>query len=97
MFDPTEMRGILDSGSLNYYKIKQDVLQENLSKHYHFESGDTMCKQFNRFVNLLKKEEEESEENYLWLDKNNERKYMADREILDTLHNSCLTKKEKKR
>ena len=58
-----------------------------------------MCKQFNRFVNLLKKEEEDSEENYLWLDKNDERKYMTDREILDTyinLDNSCLTKKEKK-
>ena len=42
-FDPTEMIGILDLRSLGYYKIKQDVLQENLSKHYHFESADTMC------------------------------------------------------
>ena len=46
MFDPTEMIGILDLRSLGYYKIKQDVLQQNLSKHYHFESADTMCKQF---------------------------------------------------
>ena len=57
-----------------------------------------MCKQFNRFVNVLKKEEEESKENYPWLDKNDERKYMTDREILDkyiNLDNSCLTRKEK--
>ena len=99
MFDPTEMIGILDLRSLGYYKIKQDVLQQNISKHYHFESADTTCKQFNRFVNLLKKEEESTEENYPWLDKNDERKYMTDREIVDTninLDNSCLTKAEKK-
>ena len=83
-FDLTEMIGILDLRSLGYYTIKQVVLQQNLSKDYHFESADTMCKQFNRFVNLLKKEEESTEENYPWLDKNDERKYMTDREILDT-------------
>ena len=58
-----------------------------------------MCEQFNRFVNLLKKEEENTGENYLWLDKNDERKYITDREILDTyinLDNSCLTKEEMK-
>ena len=52
MFDPTEMIGILDLRSLDYYKIKQDVLQQNLSKHYHFEAADVV------FVNMLKKEEE---------------------------------------
>ena len=36
-FDLTEMIGILDLTSLGYYKIKQDVLQQNLGKHYHFE------------------------------------------------------------
>ena len=30
MFDLTEMIGILDLRSLGYYKIKQDVLQQNL-------------------------------------------------------------------
>ena len=58
-----------------------------------------MCDQFNRFVNLLKKEEENSKEDYPWLDKNDERKCMRIREILDTyinLDNSCLTKAEKK-
>ena len=38
------------------------MLQQNLSEHYHFESDDTVCDQFNRFVNLSKKEEEESKE-----------------------------------
>ena len=66
MFDPTEMIGILNLRSLGYYKIKQDVLWQNVSKHCHCESGDAMCEQFNRFVNLLKKEEENTEENYPW-------------------------------
>ena len=35
MFDLTEMIGIFDMRSLGYYKIKQDVLQLDLSKHYH--------------------------------------------------------------
>ena len=67
MFDWTDMIGILDLRSLGYYKIKQDALQQNLSKHYHFESADTMCNQFHRFVNLVKKEEESTEEKYpIW-------------------------------
>ena len=44
MFDPTEMIGILDLRSLGYYKIKQDVLQQNLSKHYHLESANLVQK-----------------------------------------------------
>ena len=71
-FDPTEMIGILYLTSLGYYKIKQGMLQQNISEHYHFESAESVCNQFNRFVNLLKKEEEGSKENYLWLDKNDE-------------------------
>ena len=97
-FDPTGIIGILDLRYLGYYKIKQGVLQQNLSEHYHSESADTVCDQFKRFVNLLKKEEENSRESYPWLDKNDERKYMTDSEILDkyiNLDNSCLTRKEK--
>ena len=98
MFDLKKMIGVLDLQSLGYYKIKQGVLQQNMSTHYHFESADTVCYQFNRFVNMLKREEEESKENYLWLDKSVERKCMTDREILDkyiNLDKSCLTRKEK--
>ena len=59
-----------------------------------------MCKQFNKFINTLKKEsQEETEEKYPWLDPSDERKYMTDREILEKyidLEKSCLTDKEKK-
>ena len=63
-FDPKEMIGVLDLRSLGYYKIKQGVLQQNLNKHYHFETADTLCNQFNKFVNMLKREEEECKEKY---------------------------------
>ena len=93
------MIGILDLRSLGYYKIKQDILQQNLGKHYHFELAEDICAQFNRFVDLLKKEEENSKEKYPWLDDKDERKYMTEKEILDkyiNLDNPCLTKAEKK-
>ena len=98
-FDRSKMIGILDLQSLGYYKIKQDMLQQNLGKHYHFELVEDMCTQFNRFVNLLKKEEENTKEKYPCLDDKDERKYITDREILDkyiNLDNSNLTKAEKK-
>ena len=93
-----EMMGFLDLRSLGFYKIKQEVLQEHLGRHYHFELADDVCDQYNRFVNLMRKEEESSEEKCPWLDDMDERKYMTDREILDkymNLDNSCLTKMEK--
>ena len=93
------MIGILDIRSLGYYKVKQDVLQKHLCQHYHFELAEDICAQFNRFVNLLKKEEDNPKEKYPWLDDKDERKYMMDREILEkyvNLNNSCLTKVEKK-
>ena len=62
-----------------------------------------MCKQFNKFINTLKKEkQEETKEIYPWLDPSNERKYMTDREILEkyisyiALEKSCVAKQEKK-
>ena len=79
----TEMIGVVDLRSLGFYKIKQAVLQEHLGKHYHFELADDICNQFNRFVNLMRKEEETSEGKYPWLEDTDERKYMTDREILD--------------
>ena len=97
-FGQTEMIGVVDLRSLGFYKIKQEVLQEHLSKHYHFKLADDVCNQYNRFVNFVKKEQESSEGIYLWLEDTNERKYMSDREILDkyvSFDNSCLTKVEK--
>ena len=36
MFGPEEMLGIIDLRSLGYYKVKQGILQQNLSKYYRF-------------------------------------------------------------
>ena len=97
-FGRTEMMGIVNLRSLGFYKIKQEVLQEHLGRHYHFKLADDVCHQYNRFVNLMRKEEENSEGKFLWLEDTDERKYMTDREILDkyvNLDNSCLTKIEK--
>ena len=58
-FNPTDMVGVVDLRSLGYYKVKQGMLQQNLNKQYHFESTNTVCNQFNRLINMLKKEEEE--------------------------------------
>ena len=51
------MLGILHLRSLGYYKIKQGVLQQNLSKCYHFESVEMLCEELNTIVNERKKEE----------------------------------------
>ena len=48
-FDPTQMLSIIDLRSLGHYKIKQGVLQQNLSHK--------VCDQFNRLINTLRKEE----------------------------------------
>ena len=98
-FGRTEMMGIVDLRSLGFYKIKQEVLQEHLGRHYHFKLADDVCDQYNRFVNLMRKEKESSEGKFLWLDDTDERKHMTDREILDkyvNLDNSHLTKMGKK-
>ena len=39
-FGQTEMMGIVDLRSLGFYKIKQEVLQEHLGKHYHFKLAE---------------------------------------------------------
>ena len=58
------MTGIVNLRSLGFYKIKQEVLQEPLGKHYHFKIADDVCNQYNRFVNLMRKEEETSKGKY---------------------------------
>ena len=59
IFKPEEMFRIVGLRSLGYYKIKQGVLQQNLTKYYRFERADTLCEYFNKFVNTLKKEREQ--------------------------------------
>ena len=84
------MMGIIDLRSLGFYKIKQEVLQEHLGRHYHFKLADDVCDQYNRFVNLMRKEEENSEGKFPWLEDTDERKYMMDREILDKYESGQL-------
>ena len=103
-FNPEDVVGIVDLRSLGYYKIKHGVLQQNLSQYYHIESAETVCDQYKKLINTLRKEEREAnvcgENKYPWLDNSNERKYMSDREILDkyiNLDNSCLTRQEKRK
>ena len=95
-----EMIGIIDLRFLGYYKIKQSILQQNLSRCYRFEKAEKLCEYFNRFMNTLKKEREQEslEDKYPWLDPEDDRRHMTDREILEkylNLNNSCLSKEEK--
>ena len=97
---PEEMLGIIDLRSLGYYKIKQGILQQNLSRSYRFEEAEKLCEYLSKFVNTLKEEREQKSptDKYPWLDPSDERKHMTDREILDkyvNLNNSCLNKEEK--
>ena len=100
IFKPDEMIGIIDLRSLGYYKIKQGILQQNLSRYYRFERAEKLCKHFNKFVNTLRKEREQKlpEDEYSWLYPDDERRHMTDKEILDKyidLDNSCLSEEEK--
>ena len=99
IFDKKTSIGVLDLRSLGYYKIKQGVLQQNLEKYYQFEEVDKICADFNRIMEEKRQEEKNSsEDEYLWLDDADERKYMMDEEILDkyvNLKDSCLDEKEK--
>ena len=100
IFDKKTSIGILDLRSLGYYKIKQGELQQNLNKYYQFEVADKVFVEFNKMVEAMrKKERNDSEERYPWLDDADERKYMTDEEILDkyiNLEDSCLDEKERK-
>ena len=73
-FDRTKMMGIVYLRSLSFYKIKQDILQEHLGRHYHFKLADNVCHQYNRFINLMRKEEENSEGKFPWLEDTDEEK-----------------------
>ena len=82
-FNPEHIIGIVDLRLLGYYKIKQGVLQQNLS-HYHLESAENVCHQYKKLINTLRKEEQEEsvhgKDKYPWLDNSDERKHMTDRE-----------------
>ena len=96
---PKEMIGIVDIRSLGYYKIKQGILQQNLSRYYRFEEAQNLCEYFNEFVGTLKRDREQTTpvDKYPWLDLDDERRNMTDREILEKfidLRTSCLNKED---
>ena len=73
---------------------------KNLSRYYRFEEAGKLCEYFNKFVDTLKKDREEttSVDKYPWLDPEDERRNMTDRKILEKyidLGMSCLNKEEK--
>ena len=95
-----EMIGIVVIISLRYYKIKQGILQQNLSRYYRFEEAKKLSEYFNKFIDTLKRDREQttSVDKYPWLDPEDERRNMMDREILEKYINlriSCLNKEEK--
>ena len=59
IFKPDEMIGITDLRLLGYYKIKQGILQQNLSRYYKFERAEKLCEHFNKFINILKQERDQ--------------------------------------
>ena len=63
-----EMIGIVDIRSLGNYKIKQGILQQNLSSYYRFEEASKLCQYFNKFVDTLKKDRAQttSVDKYQW-------------------------------
>ena len=85
IFKLEEMIWVIDLRSLGYYKIKQGILEQNLSRYYRFEKAEKLCEYFNKFVNTLKKEREQKspKEKYPWLDPDDDRRHMTDREILE--------------
>ena len=75
-------------------------MQQNLSKYYRFQEAKKLCEYFNKFVDTLIKDREQTNpiDKYPWLDPEDERRNMTDREILEKyidLKNSCLNKEEK--
>ena len=46
IFKPDKMIGIIDLRLLGYYKIKQGILQQNLSRYYNFERAEKLCEVF---------------------------------------------------
>ena len=76
-------------------------MQQNLSTCYRFKKAEKLCEYFKTFVNTLKKEKEQKLPGgkYPWLDQDDERRCMTDKEILDKyidLDHSCLSKEEKR-
>ena len=75
-------------------------MQQNLSRYYGFEEASKLCGYFNKFVDTLKKDREQtnSVDKYPLLGPEDERRNMMDREMLEEYINvgmPCLNKEEK--
>ena len=83
IFKPEEMIGVIDLRLLGYYKFKQGILQQNLSRYYRFEKAEKPCEYFNKFMNTLKKGREQRlpDDKCPWLDPDYEWRIMTDREF----------------
>ena len=57
ILNPKEALGTVDLRSLGYYKIKQEVLQQNLRRYYEFALAEKICTHFNNLIKTLKKEQ----------------------------------------
>ena len=88
ILNPREMIGIVDIKSLGYYKIKQRILQQNLSRYYRFEETSKLCEYFNRFVDTLKKDREQTTlvDKDPWLDPGDERKKHDGQRDIEKIH-----------
>ena len=88
ILNPKEMIGIVDIRSLGYYKIKQGILQQNLSKYYRFEEASKLCKYFNKFVDTLKRDREQTTlvDKYPWLSPDDERREHDRQRNLGKIH-----------
>ena len=102
LLDPEKHLGIVDIRSIGYYKIKHDTLQQGLSKHYEFENFINLCDSYNKMVTEKYNEsklyndqnDSISKDPYPWLEKDDIRRHMTDREILEKyirLDESCLS------
>ena len=98
ILNPKEAIGISDLRSIGYYKIKQGVLQQNLSKYYEFKLAEKLCDQHKNLINNLRKEQSiDRGEKYPWFKDSDERKHMTDREILEKYINLENTLSDRKR
>ena len=78
---------IVDIRCLGYYKIKQGILQKNLSEYYRFEETGKLCEYFHRFVDTLKKDREQTTlvDKFPWLSPDDERRNMTEKYWKNTL------------
>ena len=56
-----------------------------MSRYYRFEEAEKLCEYFNKFVDTLKRDREQTTpiDKYPWLDLEDKRRNMKDREILE--------------